>query len=131
MKLKVPTSPANSAAVARAQVSTFGVAVFVVPLAFCTPAFAGTPTSCECLTNFSHPYTTITSAQSQSGGAYVAPDAWHLVFTLFWSNLRAQQRHRTYGATRRGVTQVTPLTVAHARPLEGLFYCSSLLEDPR
>ena len=81
MKLKVPTSHAASTAVARAQVSTFRVAVFGVSLAFCTPAFAGTPTSCESLANFSHPNTTINSAQSQSGGAYVAPDAWHLAFT--------------------------------------------------
>ena len=29
----------------------------------------------------SHLDTTINSAQSQAGGAYVAPDAWHLVFT--------------------------------------------------
>src|SRR5690349_14452804 len=45
------------------------------------PAAAGTPTSCESLTSFGHPNTTINSAQSQAGGAYVAPDAWHLAFT--------------------------------------------------
>src|SRR5256885_4188270 len=45
------------------------------------PAAAGTPTSCESLANFAFPDTTINSAQSQAGGAYVAPDAWHLAFT--------------------------------------------------
>jgi len=45
------------------------------------PAAAGTPTSCESLTSFGHPDTTINSAQSQAGGTYVAPDAWHLAFT--------------------------------------------------
>src|SRR5258705_3267730 len=45
------------------------------------PAAAGTPTSCASLSTFSYPNTTINSAQSQPGGAYVAPDAWHLVFT--------------------------------------------------
>ena len=45
------------------------------------PVAAGTPTSCESLTAFAFPDTTINSAQSQSGGAYVAPDAWHLAFT--------------------------------------------------
>src|SRR5260221_1315496 len=44
-------------------------------------AAAGTPTSCASLSTFSYPNTTINSAQSQPGGAYVAPDAWHLVFT--------------------------------------------------
>ena len=45
------------------------------------PAAAGTPTSCTSLSTFSHPNTTINSANSQPGGPYVAPDAWHLVFT--------------------------------------------------
>src|SRR5713226_4640293 len=45
------------------------------------PATAGTPTSCESLSTFSYPNTTINSALSQPGGPYVAPDAWHLVFT--------------------------------------------------
>ena len=45
------------------------------------PAAAGTPTSCASLSTFSHPNTTINSANSQPGGPYVAPDAWHLVFT--------------------------------------------------
>jgi feruloyl esterase len=62
-------------------VPIFRAAAFLVPLAFCTPALAGTPTSCESLTNFKYPDTTINSAQSQTGGAYVAGDTWHLVFT--------------------------------------------------
>ena len=45
------------------------------------PAAAGTPASCASLSTFSHPNTTINSANSQPGGPYVAPDAWHLVFT--------------------------------------------------
>ena len=45
------------------------------------PAAAATPTSCESLASFGHPDTTINSAQSQAGGTYVAPDAWHLAFT--------------------------------------------------
>jgi feruloyl esterase len=45
------------------------------------PAAAGTPTSCASLSTFSYPNTTINSALSQPGGPYVAPDAWHLVFT--------------------------------------------------
>src|SRR5258707_5396947 len=44
-------------------------------------AAAGTPTSCASLSTFSYPNTTINSAQSQPGGPYAAPDAWHLVFT--------------------------------------------------
>src|SRR6266576_174359 len=44
-------------------------------------AAAGTPTSCASLSTFSYPNTTINSALSQPGGPYVAPDAWHLVFT--------------------------------------------------
>jgi feruloyl esterase len=44
------------------------------------PALAGTPTSCESLSTFSYPNTTINSASSQAGGPYVAPDAWHLAF---------------------------------------------------
>ncbi len=45
------------------------------------PATAGTPTSCESLSSFSYPNTKINSASSQPGGAYVAPDSWHLAFT--------------------------------------------------
>lgn len=44
-------------------------------------ASAGTPSTCESLTNFKFADTTINSATSYPGGAYVAPDAWHLVFT--------------------------------------------------
>jgi feruloyl esterase len=44
-------------------------------------AAAGTPTSCASLTSFAFPNTTINSATSMPGGPYVAPDAWHLVFT--------------------------------------------------
>ena len=44
-------------------------------------AHAGTPTTCESLKNFKFADTTINTAQAQSGGAYVAPDSWHLVFT--------------------------------------------------
>jgi tannase/feruloyl esterase len=44
------------------------------------PAAALTPTSCENLTSFSYPNTTINSATSMPGGPYVAPDTWHLAF---------------------------------------------------
>jgi len=44
-------------------------------------ANAGTPATCESLTNFKFADTTINSATSYPGGAYVAPDAWHLAFT--------------------------------------------------
>src|SRR5260370_35982786 len=44
-------------------------------------AAGGTPTRCASLSTFSYPNTTINSALSQPGGPYVAPDAWHLVFT--------------------------------------------------
>lgn len=50
-------------------------------LALASSAHAGTPTSCESLKNFKYADTTINSAQSQPGGAYVGSDAWHLVFT--------------------------------------------------
>jgi feruloyl esterase len=46
-----------------------------------SPAAAGTPTSCESLSTFAYPNTKINYALSQPGGAYVAPDAWHLAFT--------------------------------------------------
>lgn len=52
----------------------------VVALAAAGPAAAGTPTSCASLSTFAYPNTTINSAQSQLGGPYVAPDAWHLAF---------------------------------------------------
>src|ERR1043165_763349 len=42
---------------------------------------AGTPATCESLTNFKFADTTINSATSYPGGGYVAPDAWHLAFT--------------------------------------------------
>jgi tannase/feruloyl esterase len=41
---------------------------------------AGTPASCESLSSFHFADTTINSAMSQSGGPYVAADAWHLAF---------------------------------------------------
>jgi Tannase and feruloyl esterase len=50
-------------------------------LILAAPARAGTPTSCESLTAFSFPDTTINSATSMPGGPYVAPDVWHLAFT--------------------------------------------------
>jgi feruloyl esterase len=62
-----------------ARVSVIGLALLLVSSA--SPASSGTPTSCESLKTFGHADTTIDSAQSQSGGAYVAPDAWHLAFT--------------------------------------------------
>src|SRR5205085_12407928 len=74
----IPTARALSRS-AITQVSALGLIALLA--ASSTPAAAGTPTSCESLTNFSHPDTTINSAQSQAGGAYVAPDAWHLAFT--------------------------------------------------
>jgi len=44
-------------------------------------ATAATPSTCESLTNFKFADTTINSATSYPGRAYVAPDAWHLAFT--------------------------------------------------
>ena len=64
MTLKVPTFVATR--------SPTGIRahVLVICLVFGwtasgVPAAAGTPTSCESLTNFGHPDTTINSAQSQ------------------------------------------------------------------
>jgi len=45
------------------------------------PALAGTPNTCESLSSFSHPNTTINYTLSNAGGPYVAADAWHLAFT--------------------------------------------------
>jgi feruloyl esterase len=74
--------PPRSAITSAAKVSAVGLALLLAAPALNVPrAGAGTPTSCESLTSFRHPDTTINAAQSQSGGAYVAPDAWHLVFT--------------------------------------------------
>jgi feruloyl esterase len=82
MMLKVPTMSVRRAEGIRTRVFVLGAGMlFVSPLAVPPAAIAGTPTSCESLTNFSFPDTTINSAQSQQGGAYVAADAWHLVFT--------------------------------------------------
>jgi feruloyl esterase len=59
-----------------------GAAYLVAALLALAPsARAATPTSCESLTNFKFADTTINSATSNGGGAYVAPDAWHLAFT--------------------------------------------------
>src|SRR5438552_18801392 len=44
-------------------------------------ALADPPMTCESLTGFSYPDTTINFAGSMPGGPYVAPDAWHLAFT--------------------------------------------------
>jgi feruloyl esterase len=44
-------------------------------------ASAGTPSTCESLTNFKFADTTINSATSYPGGPYVGTDAWHLAFT--------------------------------------------------
>src|ERR1041385_1686951 len=67
-----------SRALARSTVTASSLIALLVSAA---PVIAGTPTSCESLTSFAFPDTTINSAQSQAGGAYVAPDAWHLAFT--------------------------------------------------
>ena len=75
----IPTARALSRS-AITQVSALGLIALLAASA--TPAAAGTPTSCESLTNFSYPDTTINSAQSQAGGAYVAPDAATAVVVL-------------------------------------------------
>src|ERR1043165_135454 len=72
------TSNTASRALSRSVLTASGLMALLVSV---TPAPAGTPTSCESLTGFAFPDTTINSAQSQAGGAYVAPDAWHLAFT--------------------------------------------------
>jgi feruloyl esterase len=77
----VATSQSRSAIALRARVSTLTLAALIACSALGASAVAGTPTSCESLTNFAFPDATISSAQSQAGGAYVAPDAWHLAFT--------------------------------------------------
>src|SRR5882672_2439394 len=65
--------------------SKLGCAVISVVLAFplfgITASVAGTPSTCESLTSFAFPDTTINYALANPGGAYVAPDAWHLAFT--------------------------------------------------
>jgi feruloyl esterase len=55
--------------------------VLALPVFGVRPATAGTPSTCESLTSFAFPDTTINYALSSAGGAYVAPDAWHLAFT--------------------------------------------------
>ena len=80
MKLDPLHARSRSAAASGARLSVIGLAALFA----CTTSDAvraATPASCESLTNFRHPDTTINSAQSQAGGAYVAPDAWHLAFT--------------------------------------------------
>src|SRR4051794_33648076 len=88
MAMTVPALhiPWPSAATAKARVLAIGLELlFALLLAWAAwrvpPAAAGTPSSCAGLANFSHPDTTINSAQSQAGGAYVAPDTWHLTFS--------------------------------------------------
>src|ERR1043165_6864779 len=61
-------------------VSTTSLATMMLVL-LAETASAGTPSTCESLTNFKFADTTINSATSYPGGAYVAPDAWHLAFT--------------------------------------------------
>ena len=62
----------------RASATSFATVMLVV---LANTASAGTPATCESLTNFQFANTTINSVTSYPGGAYVAPDAWHLVFT--------------------------------------------------
>jgi feruloyl esterase len=62
-----------------------GLAMGLV-LLLVTPALAPRPATaagqtCEGLAAFQYPDATVTMAQSEPGGPYVAPDAWHLVFT--------------------------------------------------
>ena len=61
-------------------VSTASLAT-VILVVLARTASAGTPSTCESLANFKFADTTINSATSYPGGAYVAPDAWHLAFT--------------------------------------------------
>ena len=71
-----------SASCSRASSHAGGIGIALLSLVvLAQPAQAGTSTSCESLTNFKFQDTTINSATSNAGGAYVAPDAWHLVFT--------------------------------------------------
>jgi feruloyl esterase len=69
----------RSATAIGAHVSVFGLVMLWS--ASVHQAMAGTSTSCASLANFQFADTKINSAQSQPGGAYVAPDAWHLAFT--------------------------------------------------
>jgi hypothetical protein len=61
-------------------VSAISLATLILVL-LANLARAATPSTCESLTNFKFADTTINSATSYPGGAYVAPDAWHLAFT--------------------------------------------------
>src|SRR5258707_6239085 len=83
MLMTVSNLPAQSRQVAGDRLHAIPIyaGLFLIFSAIGSPVLAGTPTSCQSLTSFSFPDTTINSAQSQSGGAYVAPDTWHLVFT--------------------------------------------------
>jgi len=71
----IPSNPVRVAALAALVIAALAALVIAAP------ARAGTPTSCESLTSFSFPNTTINSATSVPGGPYVAPDVWHLAFT--------------------------------------------------
>jgi feruloyl esterase len=70
---------ASMSATSQLHVSTTSLATLI--LVFTGAANAGTPATCDSLTNFKFADTTINSATSYPGGAYVAPDAWHLAIT--------------------------------------------------
>src|SRR5258708_5620198 len=81
MMLKGSTLHASRSVTAIGVQVTASSLVMLCSAASVHQAVAGTSTSCASLANFQFADTKITSAQSQPGGAYVAPDAWHLAFT--------------------------------------------------
>lgn len=80
-----PATPARTITRGRPPRRGAGLALRVA-LILMAPTLAPRPAtaagqSCEGLAAFQYPDATVTMAQSQPGGPYVAPDAWHQVFT--------------------------------------------------
>ncbi len=65
----------------RAPALALSVLLVLITSALAPPAATAAGQSCEELAAFQYPDATVTMAESQPGGPYVAPDAWHLVFT--------------------------------------------------
>jgi feruloyl esterase len=61
--------------------ATAGAIVLCGTVAFATSTAHAQLACASLLTSFTYPNTTITGATSSTGGAYCAPDTWHLCFT--------------------------------------------------
>ena len=78
MLCQIPRTTFSRTSVGR---SLTAISAMLLACATFDVATAGTPSSCSSLATFAFPNATINSATSMPGGPYVAPDAWHLVFT--------------------------------------------------